>query len=139
MLEKKHLQLLVPLSIFCGLGNLTDLCRTWTWFLMISGNPSSKRHQRVWFQIRPTFDTSICTELKGLFLMGYATACSSSHARVQQFLSRKLQNCKVLGGGAIIFQVIHLLNSMETYITCSVQGDEVRTPCLHSDPHMLLL
>ena len=37
----------------------------WTWFLMISGNPSFKC-QRVWLQIRPTFDTSICTELKGL-------------------------------------------------------------------------
>ena len=30
--------------------------------------------------------------------MGYAVACSSSHARVQEFLSRKLQVCKVLGG-----------------------------------------
>ena len=32
---------------------------------MISGNPSSMC-QRVWLQIRPTFDISICTELKGL-------------------------------------------------------------------------
>ena len=66
--RKKALQFLVPLSIFCGLGTfyLTDLCLTWTWFLMISGNPSSKC-QRVWLQIRPTFDTSICTKLKGLF------------------------------------------------------------------------
>ena len=31
---------------------------------MISGNPSSK-WQRVWLQIRPAFDTSICTELNG--------------------------------------------------------------------------
>ena len=32
---------------------------------MIKGIPLSK-WQRVWLQIRPTFDTSICTELKGL-------------------------------------------------------------------------
>ena len=33
--------------------------------------------QRVGVQIRPTFDTSICTELKGIaFLMGYAVACA---------------------------------------------------------------
>ena len=32
---------------------------------MISGNPSSKC-LRIWLQIRPTFDTSFCTELKGL-------------------------------------------------------------------------
>ena len=51
------------------LGNLTDLCLTWTWFLMISGNPSSKC-QRVWPQIRPTFDISICTKLKGLIFDG---------------------------------------------------------------------
>ena len=50
---------------FVVLGYLTNLCLTWTWFLMISGNLSSKC-QRVWLQIRPTFDLSICTELKGL-------------------------------------------------------------------------
>ena len=50
---------------FVVLGNLADLCLTWTWFLVISGNPSSKC-QRVWIQIRPTFNTSICTELKEL-------------------------------------------------------------------------
>ena len=50
---------------FMVLSNLTDLCLTWTRFLMISENLSSKC-QRVWLQIRPTFDTSICTELKGL-------------------------------------------------------------------------
>ena len=66
MLEK-NLQFLAPLSIFVVLGTfyLTDLCLTWTWFLLISRNPSSKC-QRVWLQIRPTFDTSICTKLKGL-------------------------------------------------------------------------
>ena len=32
---------------FVVLGNLTDLCLTWTCFFMISGNPSSKC-QRVW-------------------------------------------------------------------------------------------
>ena len=47
MLEK-NLQFLVPLSIFCGLGNLClDMV------FMILGNPSSKC-QKVWFQIRLT-------------------------------------------------------------------------------------
>ena len=56
--------------------------------------------------------------VKGIdILMGYAVACSSSHARVKEFLSGKLQVCKVLGGESIIFQVAHLLISMETYIT----------------------
>ena len=50
---------------FVVFGNLIDLCLTWTWFLMISGNPSSKC-QRVWLQIRPTIDISIYTELKEL-------------------------------------------------------------------------
>ena len=49
--------------------------------------------------------------------MGYAVASSSSHARVKEFLSGKLQVCMVLGGGSIIFQVVHLLISTETYIT----------------------
>ena len=58
-------------------------------------------------------------QVKGIyFLMGYAVAYSSSHARVQEFLSGKLQVCKVLGGGSIIFQVVQLLISMETYTTC---------------------
>ena len=61
MLEKKTF-----LSVyFVVFGNLIDLCLTWTWFLMISGNPSSKC-QRVWLKIRPTIDISICTELKEL-------------------------------------------------------------------------
>ena len=94
------------------LGNLTDLCLTLAWFLMISGNPSSKC-QRVWLQIRPTFDTSICTKL----------TCSSSQARVQKCLSGKLQVSKVLGGRSSIFQVVNLLISMENYITCDFQGD----------------
>ena len=33
MLEKKP-----TVSSFVVLGDLTDLCLTWTWFLMISGN-----------------------------------------------------------------------------------------------------
>ena len=67
--------------------------------------------------------------VKGIdFLMGYAVACSSSHARVQEFLSGKLQICKVLGGGSIIFQVVHLLISMETYITRGFQRDEGPDP-----------
>ena len=70
--------------------------------------------------------------VKGIdFLMGYAVACSSSHARVKEFLSGKLQVCKVLGGGSIIFQVVQLLISMETYITCGFQGNEGPDP-LHS-------
>ena len=57
--------------------------------------------------------------LKGTdFLIGYAVACSSSHARVQERLSGKLQVCKVLGGRSSIFQVVHLLISMGTYRTC---------------------
>ena len=55
--------------------------------------------------------------------MGYAVACSFSHARVQEFLSGKLQVCKVLGGGSNIFQVVHLLISIETFLTCDVQWD----------------
>ena len=62
--------------------------------------------------------------VKGIdFLMGYAVACSSSHARVKEFLSGKPQVCKVLGGGSSIFQVVHLLISIETYLTCDFQGD----------------
>ena len=65
---------------------------------MISGNPSSKC-QRVWLHIRPTFDTSICTELKGLI----SKSGMMSPAGLLEFLSGKLQVCKVLGGGSIIF------------------------------------
>ena len=89
---------------------------------MISGNPSYKC-QRFWIQIRPTVDTSICTELKRLISMGFAVACSSSHARVQEFLSGKLQVCKVLGGDPL-----HLLISMETYMNYGFQGDEGPDP-----------
>ena len=136
--------------------------------------------------VRPTFDTSICNELKkkktfcgfsmgrnqywagrvydlcvyymtgtpegstesgfmekpgiepatpGIdFLLGYAVTCSFSHARVQELMSRKLQVCKVLGGGSIIFQVIHLLISMETYITCGFQGHQGPDPLLSLGP-----
>ena len=66
------LQFLVLSVYFVVSGNLTDLCLSWTWFLMISRNPSSKC-QRVWLQIRLTFDTSICTELKGL--VSYGVCC----------------------------------------------------------------
>ena len=74
--------------------------------------------------------------VKGIdFLMGYAVTCSSSHAAwVQEFLSGKLQVCKVLGGDPL-----HLLISVGTYIAYGFQGDEGPDPCLHSDPHMLLL
>ena len=79
--------------------------------------------------------------VKGIdFLMGYAVACSSSHARVQEFLSGKLQVCKVLGGVSSIFLVAHLLISMETYITSDFQGDGgPDPPCLHSDLLMFFL
>ena len=96
-----------------ALGNLTDLCLiTWTWFLMISENPSSKC-QTVWLQIRSPFDTSICTELNGLI----SKWGLMSPAGLLEFLSGKLQVCKVLGGGSIIFNEVHLQISMETYIT----------------------
>ena len=66
---------------------------------------------------------------KGIdLLMGYAVACSSSHVSVQEFLSGKLQICKVLGGGSIIFQMVNLLITMETYITCGFQWDEGTDP-----------
>ena len=75
--------------------------------------------------------------VKGIdFLMGYAVASSFSHF-VQDVLYGKLHVCKVLGGGSSIFKVVHLLISMETYITCDFQGDG--SPGLHLDPHMLLL
>ena len=95
-----------------ALGYLTDLCLiTWTWFCIISGNPSFKC-QRVWLQIRPTFDTSICTDLKGVI----SKKGMMSPAGLLEFLFGKLQVCKVLGGGSIIFYVVHLQISMETYI-----------------------
>ena len=65
------------------LGDLTDFCLTWTWFLMISGNPSSKCQSLtsdqtdVWHKYMQ--------RVKGVdFLMGYAVPCSSSHARVRK-------------------------------------------------------
>ena len=50
--------------------------------------------------------TDICHKyvhvVKGIdFLMGYAVACSSSHAWVQECFLGKLQVCKVLGGRGI--------------------------------------
>ena len=63
--------------------------------------------------------------VKGIdFVMGYAVACSSSHSRVQEFLSGKLSNSQNSGWGIHYFQVVDLLISMETYITCGFQGDE---------------
>ena len=56
------------------------------------------------------------------FLMGYAVASSFSHALVQEFLSGKFHVCKVLGGGSSIFHVVHLLISMETYITFALES-----------------
>ena len=54
--RKKHFSFQLLSVYFVVLGNLTDLLLTW--FLMISGNPSSKC-QRVWLLNRRTFDTSI--------------------------------------------------------------------------------
>ena len=98
------------------LGNLTDLCLTWTRFLVISGNLSSKC-QRVWIQIRPTFNTRIFTELKKLISQwGRLSPAHLLMRGSRNLLPRKLQVCKVLGGGSIIFQVVHSLISMEIYI-----------------------
>ena len=51
-----------------------------------------------------------------------------SLARLLMRGSGKLQVYKVLGGGSITFQVVHLLFSMETFITCGFQGDEGPDP-----------
>ena len=81
--------------------------------------------------------------VKGVdFLMGYAVAYSSSHARVQEFLSGKLQVCKVLGGGSSIFSGVPLaIIYGNLYITCDLPKGErgPDAPRLHSNPHMLLL
>ena len=104
------------------LGNLTDLCLTWTWSHV-------SKCQRVWLKIRPTFDISICTELKGIdFLIGYAVACSSSHARVQDFLSGKLQVCKILGGRVHYFPGGPLANFYGNLYNLWFQGDEGPDP-----------
>ena len=76
---------------------------------MISGNPSSKC-QRAWLQIRPTFDTSICTEFKGLIskwgmlsparllMRGSRNVCPENFKfarfweRIQHFLGGQLAN-----------------------------------------------
>ena len=79
--------------------------------------------------------------VKGIdFLMGYAVACSSSFARVQEFLTGKLQVCKVLGA-IHYFPGVPLANFYGNLYNMNVvfEGMKVRTPCLHSDPHMLLL
>ena len=49
------------------------------------------------------------------------------------------EHFKFLGGVSIIFQVVHLLISMETFIICGFQGDEGPDPFPYSYPHMLLL
>ena len=68
-------------------------------------------------------------QVKGIdFLMGYAVACSYSHGGSRNFCPENFQDCKVLGGGSIIFQVVHLLISMETYITCGVQWESMFGP-----------
>ena len=60
------------------------------------------------------------------FLMGMLSPAHLLMRGSRNFLSAKLQVCKVLGGGFIIFQVVHLLISAETYINFNVvfQKDE---------------
>ena len=41
---------------------------------------------------------------------------------------RKTSSLQGSGRGSIIFQVVHLLISMETYVTCCFQGDEGPDP-----------
>ena len=113
-----------------ALGNLTDLCLiTWTWFLMISGNPSSKC-QRVWPQIRPTFDTSICTELKGL-ISKWGTFMMSP-AGLLDFLSGKLHVSRFWEGDPLFsrWSTCKFLWK-PIYFECGFQGDEGPDP-LHS-------
>ena len=77
------------IKLFVVLGNLTDLCLTWTW--SYAKNLSGK--QRVWIQIRQTFDTSGEKELKEfVFRMGYAASFS-------RFLMRGSRIFCQLGGG----------------------------------------
>ena len=72
------------IKLFVVLGILTDLCLIGYGFIqkMLSGK------QRVWIQIRPTFDTSrhrakgICFQ-NGLCCL----VCMLSHARIQKFSS----------------------------------------------------
>ena len=73
----------VYIKLYVALGNLTDLCLTWTW--SYTKNLSGK--QRVWIQIRPTFDTSR-HRAKGIcFQNGVCClVCPPSHARIQDFL-----------------------------------------------------
>ena len=119
------------------LGNLTDLCLNWTWFLMISGNPSSNC-QIVWLKIRQTFDTSICTELKGFVSYGVCCrllvfSCAGPGIFVQkssclQGSGRRIQH---FPGGP--------LANFYGNLTSDFQEDGSPDPCLNSDPHMLLL
>ena len=121
-----------------ALGNLTDLCLiTWTWFLMISGNPSSKC-QRVWLQIRPTVDTSICTELKGLISKWGMMSPAAWSSRI---FVRKTSSLQVSGRGFHYFLGGPLANFFGNLYNFNVvfKGMKVRTPCLHSDPYMLPL
>ena len=66
--------------------------------------------------------------VKGVdFLIGYAVACSSYQARVQEFLSGKLQVCKVLGGGGVhYFPGGPLANFYDLNVV--FQGDEGPDP-----------
>ena len=90
---------------------------------MISGNPSSKC-QRVWLQIRPTFDTSICSELKGLI---------SEWGMMSPAGLRKTSNLQGSGGPLANFY------GNPNNLNVVFKGMKVRTPCLHSDPYMLPL
>ena len=73
--------------------------------------------------------------VKGIdFLMGYAVACSSSHARVQEFLQGSGRGIRYFSGGPLANFFGNLYN-----LNVVFKGMKVRTHCLHLDPHMLLL
>ena len=99
---------------------------------MILRNPSCKC-QKVGLQIRPTFDTSLCTELKGLVSYGvccrllvFSCAGPGIFAQKTSSLQGSGRGIKRFPGGPLAY----FYGNLE---------EEVRTPCLYSDPHMLLL
>ena len=71
------------------------------------------------------------------FLMGCAVPCSSSHARVQEFLSGKLKFARFWEG--VHYLPGGPLANFYGNLYVVFKGMKVRTSCLHSDPHMLLL
>ena len=81
---------------------------------MILGNLSSKC-QRVWLQIRPTFDTSICTELKGIgFPWGMLSPARLLMRGSRNLCPGNFKFARFLEGDPDFFPVVDLLLSMET-------------------------